>query len=325
MKENLEPSVPYAPFFIGRAIHFCIEKYYSEQVPFWDSLDAYLENEEKIAGNLWKAEKDKWDESVDLISELIMHYSQWIQVDTSEYRDDTLEFADMEIPFNVPMFNPETGLESEEFRLEGRFDGLVLHKPTNKWWIWEAKTARSIAELTRSLENDEQAGAYMYAAQQWKEIKVEGMLYNIIRKKAPTHPRILDSGFLSKQKGDYTAFSYVADIKKHHGDADWPFIEQNYGDVIYPMSVGNNGFFVRFPVRRSAYEVDMLMKNLYYTAVEMTDPKTVLYPAPNFVQCNMCAFRTPCIAMSRGSDYQSLLDAEFQKRTKAESFREVEI
>jgi hypothetical protein len=325
MRENLEPAVPYAPFFVGRAVHFCLERYYGDGVDIWTSLEAYLENEQKIAGTLWKQEQEKWDESTTLISELLAHYMLWAQVDTSDYRDSNLTFLDLEVPFNVPMYHPETGHEDPNVRLEGRFDGIVLHKPTNKYWIWETKTARSIGELTNSLENDEQAGAYIYAGQMLKDIKIEGVLYNIIRKKAPTHPRILQNGYLSTQKGEYTAFSYVADVRRNHPDWNWDLIQEYYGSVINNMSLGDNGFFSRYPVRRSTFEVAHLVSNLYWTAQEMIDPNTVLYPAPSFIKCNFCQFRAPCITKSRGGNFEALLRAEYQQRVKAESYREVEI
>lgn len=325
LRQNLEPSVPYAPFFVGRAIHHCLEEFYANGVSMWDSLDAYLANETKIAGNLWKSEQDKWDESVTLISEMLQHYVLWVQVDTSEFRDDTLEFMDLEVPFNVPMYNPETGIPDPRVRLEGRFDGIVYHKPTHTYWIWECKTTRSINELARSLENDEQAGAYVYAAQQLKDIKISGILYNIMRKKAPVHPREINTGMLSKAKGDFTAFSYIADLKRHHGsDVEWKFLEEHYGDVFYSMSIGDNGFFSRLPIRRNQYEIKELHDNLYWTALEMIDPNTKIYPAPTFIQCNFCPFRAPCITMSKGGNYQSLIRAEYQQRVRAESFREVE-
>lgn len=327
MRNNLEPSIPYAPFFVGRAVHYALENYYGPaHVDIWESLEKYLANETKIAGTMWKQEIDKWDESVTLISELLQHYQLWIQVDTSAYRDDTLEFMDLEVPFNVPMYHPETGLEDENIRLEGRFDGIVLHKPTNTFWIWECKTARSIGELVKSLENDEQAGAYIYAAQQIKDIEIKGVLYNILRKKAPAHPRVLNTGFLSQTKSaDLTPFSFAADARKAHPDADWAFIEQYYGSYIYSMSIGNNGFFARYPIQRSQFEVKQLVDNLYWTALEMVDPNTKIYPSPTFIQCNFCPFRAPCLTKNRGGDYEALLEAEYQLRTKAESLREVEL
>jgi hypothetical protein len=325
LRNNLEPSVPYAPFFVGRAIHHCLEHFYREGEHIWDLLDAFLANEEKIAGNLWKQEQDVWDDSVNLITEMLGHYMLWRQVDTSDFRDENLEFVELEIPFNVPMYNPVTGIADLAVRLEGRFDGIVKHKPTDTYWIWETKTARSIGELAKSLDMDEQCGAYIYAAEQLRNTHITGVLYNILRKKAPSHPRILDNGFLSKQKNiDTTPFAYIADVRRNHPEADWAFIQQFYGEVINGMSIGDNGFFARFPIRRSSYEIKMLADNLYYTAMEMIDPKTPMYPSPTFIQCNFCQFRAPCLAMSRGGNYEALLNAEFQKREKAESFRGVE-
>lgn len=326
LRQNLEPSVPYAPFFVGRAIHYCLEWYYGpEHRNIWESLEQFEANETKIAGNLWQSEQEKWDESIELIEELLQHYMLWVQVDTMPYRDDTLEFIDLEIPFNVPLYNPETGAEDKEVRLEGRFDGLVFHKPTQTYWIWECKTARSITELAKSLENDEQAGAYIYAAQMLRNIPITGVLYNILRKRAPSHPRILDSGYVSKAKGDFTMFSYVADVRRAHPDWDWQMIQEHYGSVFYEYSIQDNGFFARFPIKRSQEEITNLMANLYWTAKEMVDPNLRVYPAPTFIQCNFCPFRAPCLAKNRNGNYEELLRAEYQIRIKAESYREVEL
>lgn len=324
LRNGLEPAVPYAPFFTGRAIHHCLENYYKSQKPIWDSLDDFYINEEKIFGAMWKSELAMIEEQKELIAELLRHYMLWIQVDTSAYRDETLQFIDLEIPFDVPLYLPGTQQVSDKIFLQGRFDGLVFHKPTETYWIWETKTTRSIGELARSLENDEQAGAYVYAAQQLKKLPITGVLYNVIRKKAPSHPKELRDGMLSKAKNiDTTPFAYVADVKAHHGDVDWNFIKQFYGDVIDSMSIGNNGFFARYPIKRSPYEIDMLAQNLYHTGMEMINLETVTYPAPSWLNCNFCSFRAPCLAMNKGFDYQALLDAEFKGRESAVSMREV--
>jgi hypothetical protein len=326
LRHNLEPVVPYAPFFIGRAIHHCLEWYYGpEHRDVWTSLDHFLDNETKIAGNLWTQEQQMWEESVDLVTELLGHYMLWVQVDPSPFNDSFLEFLDLEIPFNVPMYNPDTGEVDPEIRLEGRFDGIVKHKPTGTFWIWECKTTRSIKELVKSFENDEQAGAYIYAAEQLHDIHIEGVLYNMLRKRAPSHPRILQDGYVSKQKGDYTVFSYVADLKKAHPDWPYELLYEHYGSVIATMSIMDNEFFSRIPVKRSTEEITNLMGNLYWTSKEMVDPNTRVYPIPNFIQCNMCPFRAPCLAMNRNGNYEALLRAEYQKRIKAESYREVEL
>lgn len=327
LQQNLEPSTPYAPFFVGRAVHHCLENHYRHQISVWDSLDKFLENEKQIAGALWRGEEEKWQDSVDLITEMLDHYMLWIQVDTSDFRDENLEFLRLEVPFEVKMYVPGTNQVDPRIKLEGRFDGMVRHKPTDTYWIWETKTARSIKELTLSLENDEQAGAYIYAAQQLNDIKFTGILYNILRKKAPTHPQPLQNNFLAQRtNADLTVFSFVTDVKRHHGDdVTWEFIEQFYGKMLSSYSIGDNGFFARIPVRRSQTEITQLTNNLYWTAMEMIDPNTHLYPSPTFIQCNFCPFRAPCLAMNRGGDYNALLEAEYQTRTKAESFREVEV
>lgn len=325
LRNNLEPNIAYPPFFIGRALHHCLEKFYAEGISVWDSLDEFLNEEQKVAGHMWRSEQEKWDDAVMLLQEMMAHYALWIQVDTSDFRDENLEFIKLEVPFEVPMPIPGTDQVDERMTLQGRFDGIVRHKPTDTYWIWETKTTRSLSELIRSLDNDEQSGVYFYAAQRLYGIKTVGVLYNMLRKKAPNHPKILQSGYLSKRaSADLTSFSFVADVKKTHGDVSWEFIKEYYGDYISELSISNNGFFTRYPIRRSSVEINNLLTGVYQTAVEMINPDTFIYPAPSLTQCNWCFFKAPCLAKNKGINVDVILDMEYQNRTSAESVRVVE-
>lgn len=322
---NLEPVIPYVPFFTGRAVHAALEFYYRDHIPMTETLDKYLASEDvnmEQIGELWPQEKVAFDEQIQLIRDILDHYALWQSNDHKTYCDENLEFIALETPFDIPM--PTLSLHSSRsIRLEGRFDGLVRHKPTGEYWIWETKTTRSAAELTKSLANDEQCGTYMYAASQVLKVPVVGVLYNIIRKKAPTKPGIVSGGNLSKNKSvDTTDFAYTQAIRELYPDWSDETIATMYGDILEQLRENEGKFFLRWPVYRSKYEIDLLMQGIYQTAREMIKPQTPIYPAPSWLNCNFCSFRGPCLAMNAGSDYEVLLREEYQNRVAALSMRQ---
>lgn len=327
LHRNLESTVPYAPFFTGRAIHHALEMYYTTgELPI-DAVQKFIISErdewEKL-GDLWAQEEVIFGEQVNLIEGLLGHYTLWVQQDQKKYSDRNLEFIALEQEFDVP-FPVPPGCVDPQLRLGGRFDGIVRHRETGEYWIWETKTTRSIQELVKSLDNDEQCGTYMYAASQMFGHPIVGVLYNIMRKKVPTEPAMLASGLFSQNKSiDTTAFHYVQCIRDEYPNVSDEFILESYSNFLAQLLPNEQKFFVRWPVYRSKYMIDMLMEGLYHTAIEMVDPDTKLYPAPSWLGCNFCPFKGPCLAMNAGIDQEVLLEAEYQVRKSQKSIRTVE-
>jgi len=319
MRQNLERIIPYAPFFTGKAIHAALEFHYQDSTTFESTLDKYLEREwanVESLGTLWPAEINVLEEQIDLIYKLLNHYRLWVAWDTRNYSDANLEFLHMEYPFEVEM----PGLDG--VKVGGRFDGIVKHRKTDKIWVFETKTARSIQQLIATLTLDEQCTLYTWAAKQAFGEDVEGVLYNVLRKKAPATPSYLQSGLFSKNKAiDTTHLHFRSCIQEDFPGWFEETIEEEYGEVLQALVPNEQKFFMRFPVKRSEVEIEMMLQGLRSTAVEMLNPQISIYPAPSFMTCNFCTFKSPCIAMNQGSNYKVLLDAEFQPRESATSMR----
>lgn len=324
LRENLEPVMPYLPFFTGKAFHAALEYFYRDGIPFDQTVDRYMASEEAAmldVDSLWDGEKEALEEQIDLIRDIIYHYSLWQAQDESKYCDKNLEFVVLEQGFEIPLPTPD-GTPHPTATLGGRFDGIVRHIPTDTYWIWETKTTRSVSELTRSLVNDEQCGVYAYAASKIFDKPIAGILYNIVRKKSPQEPKQLASGGFSKAKNiDTTTYHYLSTIRQAFPDWENDTILDQYGDILAALLENNGKFFSRYPVYRSTYELDMLMNGIYHTAMEMLNRNLPLYPAPSWLNCNFCSFRSPCLAMNANGNYQLLLDEEFKVKTHNISMR----
>lgn len=322
LRRGLESTKPYAPFFTGRAIHHCLEHYYAHHVTFDKALEIFLATEKEkmeATGALWPVESEIFDQQIDLIRGLLDHYRLWLGYDAGRWADDQLDFISMETSFSVPIHAP-SGRPSSKVFFAGRFDGLVRRKDDGSYWIWETKTTRSIDELKRSLDNDEQAGGYILAAQELFKVPISGVLYNIIRKKLPTTPRLLQSGTLSLNKQiDTTAYHYMDTIKEVHPDWTMPEIMAEYGAFLDYLLLEGRPFFARVPIYRTQSELATLAHDLHLVALEMTRPNVAIYPTPSWMNCNFCHFRAPCLALNAGADYEFLLREEFQPRSQWET------
>lgn len=334
LRQGLEKRVTYAPFFLGRGIHYCLQQYYETGEHPAVFLPAFVEQEIRTmeeVGELWDEERDIVTENTALASAMLDHYYLWTTNNKGLWSDDNLNFISLETEFNVALRAP-SGRASSRINLEGRFDGLVQRKDNGTYWIWEVKTARSIDQLISTLDNDLQAGVYALAAQELLGVPISGIMYNIMRKKAPQKPRILQNGMLSRAANiDTTSHYYLEAIKEHHGTqygpdpetgeivldppvAEW--IEENYGEVLQSLIVREveKPFFQRAAIRRTQQELENLARQIHYVGLEMVRPSTVIYPNPAWNTCTFCSFKAPCLAMNAGANYEMILDAEYRPR-----------
>jgi hypothetical protein len=323
---NLEPDKPYAPFFSGRVVHTALELYYRSNgnMTLMEAVDvAFTIEYEKMesAGTLWEEEEQMLNEQKELVYGIMEHYDIWIhsgEHNKSPWGDENLEYLDMETTFTVPMLT-ENGNPSNRVYLGGRFDGIVRRRDDGTLWLFETKTTRSIKELQNTLAFDEQAGAYIYAAQLLLGEQVYGVIYNILRKKVPTTPRLLQNGTLSVNKSiDTTASYYLRAAMSHHQDMSRENLIELYNEILMDLHERGNLFFSRTIIRRTPGEIAELADNLWYVALEMVRPSTKLYPSPSWTSCTFCRFRAPCLAVNTGADVSMLLENEYRERKDRE-------
>lgn len=334
LRDNLEPNVPYVPFFTGRAIHYCLEQFYSPaKTPLLESLSLFLGKEQaemERIGKLWPQESELIAEQIVLIGGMLQHYTEWVEQDSSKWSDQNLDYWKLETTFSVPLRTPN-GRPSNRVFLAGRFDGVVRRKDDSSYWLLEHKTSRSISELVTSLDNDEQAGAYLIAAEELLSVRPMGVLYNILRKKVPTEPMVLQSGLMSQNKQmDTTVYAYIRAAQRQHlkdfgnlQDTN-AFILENYKEFLEHLIDQGNKFFLRVPIYRTGREMQQLQYDLWTVALEMTRPSTPIYPAPGWSNCKFCHFRSPCLAMNSGMDLDILLENEYRTREPWQLFSPIE-
>lgn len=316
-RRGLERKIRYAPFFTGSAVHYGLQRFYEVgedpvQAAFRNANEQIQKMEE--AGALWESEVEVLNGQLELIGGMLSHYLQWTKNETGWWSDKNLRFLALETEFKVPFVTPG-GRKSTKTYLAGRFDGVVQRIDNGTLWLFETKTTRSIKELTDSLWNEEQTGAYILAAEHIFKKKISGVLYNVLRKKVPTEPQVLKNGKLQKRADlATTAEAYFDACKQHHSDWTVEEIQEEYGEYLQGLLDRGNEFFAREPVYRSRSELRQLQLDLWAVSLEMSRKTTSIYPSPSWLNCKFCTFRAPCQALNAGADFEDVLEQEYVHR-----------
>ena len=196
----------------------------------------------------------------------------------------------------------------------GRLDMLAMDENGN-YWIFDWKTARSIADRYDFLYLDDQIGSYCWALDQIG-IPVMGFVYHEQRKGFPLPPvknKVRRLGCIfSKNKNQDTSYDmYLKTIMEEDADA---FEQGLYDDMLTYLRNDGIIYHARHQINKTPTELAETGRNIGLEALDMIDPKLRIYPSAGRFGCSFCAFQEPCISKNDGSDYQYTLDTMFEVR-----------
>lgn len=321
LRRNLAPVGIYVPFFVGRVIHGALDRMYRYGAnPAGEVLDLVDTETRQLREQyleMYTAQLLKINDQGTFCMQILDHYVQWTQSYNGPLNDRDLDFLNLEQRFDVPM-RTNRNFIARRLRLAGRFDGVVRNKRDDQLYLWEVKTTRSIAERLKMLDLEEQADAYMLAAQELLGQPLAGVIYTLIRKAVPEQPQVLKNGMLSQNKQIDTTFEcYLSAIRAHHQhDATRDFISTHYGDFLQHLLDNAKPFFARVLIRRTQAQLKAARDELYAVAREMTNPRAPIYHHGQ-PSCNWCIFREPCVATQQGrsEDANTLLRENYTQNT----------
>ncbi|UKM63136.1 PD-(D/E)XK nuclease superfamily [Weizmannia phage Youna2] len=315
---GLQPKKPNNILWLGTGVHHALQFYYEGKDTLVGAFTKWADAEIKRI----KKEYGAWDEELEALNQvvadgvqLLEHYNVWAK------EVDNFEPFKMEVMFSLPITDPygrplivehpETG-EDVPVMYEGRFDGIVKDE-MGHYWILEHKTAKSFSDWDTKLPLDEQITSYIWAAEYLFDIPVEGVIYNGLRKKAPSIPPLLKNGKgLSKNKNIDTTYDvYLAEILKHGFDP------ADYKDILDILKAKGNKFFRREYVRRTPEEVQTVKEQIFYEACDMLEAEH-MYPNPTRDCSWDCDFYEVCVMMQNKGDVEPILADMYEPRTAEE-------
>ena len=207
---------------------------------------------------------------------------------------------------------------AEKVFYHGTLDRVVEDKD-GKWWIEDYKTAATIDIKKQAL--DPQISAYLWAAEQYFNKDIEGMLYTQFAKDTPRPLKQTTQGLSADKRQKTTYWEAREQILATYGTIPGKYIE--FMNMLAELESDEGDRFIR---RDKVYRNDEAKENTYHHIIQegldmlkhATVPFEHLYPNPTRDCSWDCPFRAACIALEEGADWEYLLDIGFEERNRTE-------
>lgn len=310
IRRNLVPTTegPNIHLWFGTGFHFALEDYHGYN-RFGDpvkALEAYY--------NAFTPEQLP-EGAEDIIATgmgMMDYYVQWLE------RRDIYKTVWVEgVPLVEVKFQLELPPLSDEAEMPVFYRGTidrVVEDPYGRWWVQDYKTAARID--TAKLANDVQSAVYVWAGEQWFQREIEGMLYTQFLKDTPAQPRVNANGSLSVNKTQRTTHSlYKRALDERFPSGNYPPKYIEFLNTLAERETPEGDAFIRRDeLRINEYAKENMYYNILSEGYEMIDPDLAIYPNPTRDCSWDCKeYRTACIAMEEGDDYEYMLDTFYQE------------
>jgi len=196
-------------------------------------------------------------------------------------------------------------------RIDAIFEGV-----DGRYWVVDWKTAAQLAgDRDEFLLIDDQVTRYCWAL--WSiGIRIAGFIYHEQKKGFPEAPEPLSRRRLgclySVSKSQNTNYDlYKKTVEENDNGA---YVMGCYDEFLEWLEENGGVFHQRHTIHRNETELKQAARNVYFEALDMTNPDLLIYPNAGRFGCNTCAFRQPCIGVNQGEDYLYTLRTMFDKR-----------
>lgn len=316
IRYNRESVKPVENLWLGSGFHEGAGAYYDPDTP----------RKLSVAIDMFDLYCDEWKKTVELTDELatwllemrtLGHAMLKNYVDFAK-TNDAFDVIWVEREFHVPLYDAEgTWIQSNDGRYivySFRVDALVIDKH-GRLWVLEHKTTAQFFSNTDWLMMDDQPGSYLWCLHRLADedsavfgqpiTRIEGVIYNWVKKKIPAVPQELVKGGFSVAKNQDTTAEIVKDT---FGLAYGPYAkwEKKYKEFYQYVKQKENNFVRREPVRRNQKELSHLWQSLLFEVWEMVN-EPAIYRNPSSFNCGTCPFIHPCLVRWEGGDYEGVL------------------
>lgn len=209
---------------------------------------------------------------------------------------------------------PENALvtgDGAAIRYLDRVDVLVIDEH-NAYWVLSHQVVAGDWPPTEALLLDERAVAWCWAWEiSYPGMQILGTIHNELRTGdgGPVSPR---------RPGEPPAMPAARSAVTQHRQAYAPPAQAGQPPPGTPrISQRCDGPFRRTQIRRTRAELAAFGARLALEAADMTDPALPLYPNPGPVNCAVCAYRAPCIAVNEGTGAEEVVAASYMVRPAA--------
>ena len=289
------------PLTFGSAIHKVIEDSTLglDERKLKRSLKRWAD-EELSKSNYFTAELEMFHEAVDSAWTIMREYHDFWPKDHLTYLEIDGKKAEHEIEYQP---------KGEDFLVTGKIDAYARSKNKLKWMVEHksGKTLLSDEDRWRSV----QGAVYMTVGPELGHPKVDGMVWDMVRSKAPTHPQLLKSGTFSLAKLDSLPM-VVREVIEAAGQNP-----NDYPTLLASVEQNRNQWFQRVfqPVTSSIR--DHLWKEFIETGRDILENGHRNKRMTIGKHCSWCDYQPICQAIMTGNDADYVIEREFNRAETA--------
>lgn len=304
------------PLWFGTGMHYALEDYHG-----WQKYHSPLHAFQAYYNAFAKTDKLReqlpfeHEEFLELACDMLSYYVDHWEPKRHDYETLWIDgVPQVEVEFSVELPELST-MVGKRVVYQGKLDRVVVDEH-GRLFIEDYKNVTQFD--IGKLETDPQISAYCFAAEQHYGMEFEGMLYTQFKKTAPKPPKILKGGELSVDKRQSTTHALVKAALVELGFGPGVPMPAKYIDFLNDLaeqeSFEGDRFIRRDIVRRNQFSKSHEYLNIVMEGCEMLTPSLPIYPNPTRDCAWDCQFRSVCLAMSDGSDWMFIRDAEFEPK-----------
>ena len=279
--DRLVPVKKSRPLFLGSWVHSALESYYTGgdwkigHQPYLELYNQLFEEE--------RTELDKRGKLPDIVTRILQSYMFY-------YKDDGWKVHAIEQHFEV-----ETPLKinGKVQTFQGIID-LVVEDEEGRRWVVDHKTAGTIPEPTAFHAMDPQLMLYPWAAKEAWGWDIAGIIYNYVKSKAPSIPKLNKDGSLSKRKVA-TDYPTLYRFFRQNG-----YDPNEFADILRPLR-RRSPFLRRYRLPREGHVTKEILLDSLATAKRIRTPHRRVRTITR--DCStMCSYHDLCRADLNGFD-----------------------
>ncbi len=290
--KNLERRLRAHPLVLGTLVHECIE--YWLQGKSHKRLFTKARNDLKP---LFPEERLEYMDTIALAETMVAGY-------IDQHENDGLEPVEVELHIDVPLI--------EDITFTGKVDSIQRDIRNNRLHQVEHKTCASIPD-EKSRMSDMQTLLYDWALQELGHPKISSVIWDYLRKKAPTVPNVLKNGSLSVAKNMDTTYEVYRQTILDEG-----LKVKDYKDFLAELKQRENTFYRRIKMPVSKGATASVVKDAQSSALQIRDLGETLTDRNLSRDCSWCDFYLLCQSDLRGGDTEFLIKKEYKQREKTD-------
>lgn len=171
--------------------------------------------------------------------------------------------------------------------------------------LWEMKTGKKLPDADFRIWNL-QTLLYVWAMRQ-SGVNIQAIMWDHIRTKLPSEPKLLVKGGLSKREIDTTYEVYYNAIIRNHLNPD------DYSDILSDLKKRRDFYMrVKLPVKEGM--LNCILEDAKVTARQIKDG--YVYRNISQMHCPKCMYRALCEAALQGGDEEYIKETQFVPKVR---------